>query len=75
VSFKPPPGEAAATGDIYWEVIDAKGVPLWRAIGVEAEALLAPGHYTVRLEARGKRNTAAFDVRAGENQQIEIGPG
>ena len=75
VSFKPPPGEAAATGDIYWEVIDAKGVPLWRAIGVEAEALLAPGHYTVRLEARGKPNTAAFDVRAGENQQIEIGPG
>jgi Ca-activated chloride channel family protein len=75
VTFRPPPGEAAATGDIYWEVIDAKGVPLWRAMGVEAEALLAPGHYTVRLEARGKHNAAAFDVRAGENQQIEIGPG
>ena len=44
-------------------------------MGVEAKALLAPGHYTVRLEARSKHNTAAFDVRAGENQQIEIGPG
>jgi len=75
VTFRPPPGEASATGDIYWEVIDAKGVPLWRAMGVEAKALLAPGHYTVRLEARSKHNTAAFDVRAGENQQIEIGPG
>jgi Ca-activated chloride channel family protein len=75
VTFKPPPGEAASTGDIYWEVVDDKGMPVWRATGVEAKTLLAPGHYTVRLEARSKRNTAAFDVRAGENQQIEIGPG
>jgi len=75
VTFKPPPGTAAATGDAYWEVVDAKGMPVWRATGVEAKTLLAPGHYTVRLEARSKRNTAAFDVRAGEKQQIEIGPG
>jgi Ca-activated chloride channel family protein len=74
VTFKPRPSEAAAaTGDIYWEVTDAKGVPLWRAIGAETKALLAPGHYTVSLDVRGAHSTAQFDVRAGENQKIEVG--
>ncbi|CAA2140650.1 VWA domain-containing protein [Hyphomicrobium sp. ghe19] len=75
VNFAPPAGEALPAGDVYWEVADESGMPTWRATGTEATALLAPGRYTVRLEARGKHGQASFEVRAGESQKIEIGPG
>ena len=73
VRFSPPAQSNA--GEIYWEVIDASGAPVWHATGTQAKAVLAPGRYVVRLESRSKRNQAAFDVKAGENQVIEIGPG
>ncbi len=75
VNFSPPSGESAIVGDIFWEVSDATGMPTWRATGTQATALLAPGRYTVRCEARGKHGQASFEVRAGESQKIEIGPG
>jgi Ca-activated chloride channel homolog len=75
ITFRPASGSASKTGDMYWEVIDATGMPVWRQTGTETTALLAPGHYTVRLDARSGHNSAVFDVRAGENQKIEIGPG
>ncbi|HEY8194436.1 MAG TPA: VWA domain-containing protein, partial [Hyphomicrobium sp.] len=75
VSFKPPQGEVATNGDIYWEVVDSTGSPVWRATGADAKTLLAPGHYKVRFEARSTRREAQFDVRAGEAKEIEIGRG
>jgi Ca-activated chloride channel family protein len=75
VSFKPPLGEVASNGDIYWEVVDATGSPVWRATGADAKTLLAPGHYKVHFEARSTRRDATFDVRAGETKEIEIGRG
>ena len=74
VKFKPPPNEIATNGDIYWEVVDVTGAPVWRATGLEANTLLAPGHYTVRIEARGKHKEATFDVRAGQTQISRSGP-
>ena len=75
VTFKPPLDAMLTNGDAHWEVIDASGSPVWYAVGTEAKALLAPGHYTVRLAARNKRQQAQFDVRSGESQEIRIGPG
>jgi Ca-activated chloride channel family protein len=75
VRFTPRAGDTVSNGDIYWEVVDANGMPVWRSTGSAAQTVLAPGHYTVRLDIRSKRNEAAFDVRAGESQQIEVGPG
>jgi Ca-activated chloride channel family protein len=75
VKFAPPSGDATPAGDVYWEVADESGMPTWRAAGTEATALLAPGRYTVRIDARGKHGQASFEVRAGESQKIEIGPG
>ena len=56
-------------------IADANGMQVWRATGTAATALLPPGQYTVRFEARDKQGQAAFEVRAGESQKIEIGPG
>ncbi|WP_045836021.1 VWA domain-containing protein [Hyphomicrobium sp. 99] len=75
VKFAPPSDESAIIGDVFWEVSDESGMPTWRATGTQATALLAPGRYTVRCEARGKHGQASFEVRAGESQKIEIGPG
>ncbi len=75
VNFTPQAGAVPAFGDVYWEVSDANGLPIWRATGAEATAILAPGQYVVRFEARDKHGQAAFEVRAGESQKIEIGPG
>lgn len=75
VNFAAPSGSTAPVGDVYWEVADESGMTRWRATGMEATALLAPGRYTVRFEARGKHRQTSFEVRAGERQKIEIGPG
>jgi Ca-activated chloride channel family protein len=75
VSFKPPRDQVLTNGDAHWEVSDGSGTPVWHAVGLNAKALLAPGHYTVRLTARNSRRQAQFDVRAGESKDVEIGPG
>ncbi|HET6390753.1 vWA domain-containing protein [Hyphomicrobium sp.] len=75
VNFAPPSDGSAVAGDLFWEVSDDSGMPRWRATGMRATALLAPGRYTVRCEARGRHQQTSFEVRAGESQKIEIGPG
>lgn len=74
VSFKPPE-DLALSGDIYWEVLDGKGAPVWRKTGGDATTLLAPGHYKVLFEAHGQRKETTFEVRAGETKEIEISQG
>jgi Ca-activated chloride channel family protein len=73
VSFKAP--DAVRLSDVFWEVLDAKGTPVWRKMGADATTLLAPGHYKVRFEAQSKRRETEFDVRSGETKEIEIGRG
>ncbi|MBS0233772.1 MAG: VWA domain-containing protein [Proteobacteria bacterium] len=75
VDFAPPPGAPPVIGDVYWEVSDQNGMAIWRATGAEATAILAPGQYTVHFDARDSHGQAAFEVRAGQSQKIEIGPG
>ncbi|MET0640285.1 MAG: VWA domain-containing protein [Hyphomicrobium sp.] len=75
VNFTPPASAVPKFGDISWEVTDGNGMTIWRATGSDATAVLAPGQYTVRYDARDKHGQAAFEVRAGESQKIEIGPG
>ncbi len=73
VALKPAASLSALKGDTFWEIIDAKGQPVWRTTVVEPKVLLAPGRYTVKLESRDKRTEAAFEVRSGERRQIEVG--
>ena len=73
VALRPAAGLSTVKGDTFWEIVDAKGQPVWRTTVVEPKALLAPGRYTVRLESREKRSEAAFEVRSGERREIEVG--
>ena len=73
VSLKLGAGAATGAGDAYWEILDAKGKPVWRSMTTEAKALLAPGRYTVHLDQRDKRTEAAFEVRSGERKVVQIG--
>lgn len=73
VSFRPP--VEIVTSDVYWEVVDSAGNPVWRKTGLDAKTLLAPGHYKVRFEAQSTRRETDFDVRAGETKDVEIGRG
>jgi len=73
VSFRPP--AEIATSDVYWEVMDQSGAPVWRKTGREAKTLLAPGRYKVRFESQSTRRETDFDVRAGETKDVEIGRG
>ncbi len=73
VSFRPP--AEIATSDVYWEVMDSSGTPVWRKTGREAKTLLAPGRYKVRVESQSTRRETDFDVRAGETKEVEIGRG
>jgi Ca-activated chloride channel family protein len=75
VTLKLPVGSTTLAGDLFWKVTGEDGKRIRRATGTNATMLLAPGHYTVDVDARGKHKTAAFDVRPGEKQQIEIDPG
>lgn len=75
VSFRPAAGAVPAFGDVTWEVSDEQGMPIWRATGADATAILAPGRYTVRFDARNSHGQAAFEVQAGQSQKLEIGPG
>jgi Ca-activated chloride channel family protein len=75
VDFSPGANAAPSFGDIYWEVADENGMAIWRATGPSATAVLAPGRYTVRFDARNSHGQAAFEVQAGQSQKLEIGPG
>lgn len=75
VNFTPSADAVPKFGDITWEVADENGMSIWRSTGAEATAILAPGKYTVRFDARNSHGQAAFEVRAGQRQKLEIGPG
>ena len=73
ISFKLPAGTASVPGDIFWEIRDSKGRAFWHASVAEPKLLLAQGRYTVRVETRDRGTQAAFEVRNGENRQIDLG--
>lgn len=70
VTFK---ASEASPGEHYWEVHDASGLPVWRAYGQGPTTLLAPGRYTVRLEARDVSKEAVFELASGNKLEVEIG--
>jgi Ca-activated chloride channel homolog len=75
VNFSPAASAVPAFGDIYWEVSNDAGMTIWRATGKDAAAILAPGRYRVRYDARTSRGQATFEVIGGQRQNVEVGPG
>ena len=72
VSFKS--AAAIAGSETFWDVHEAGGRAVWHSTLGEPKVLLAPGKYSVRLEARDKTIEAAFEVVGGENKSIKLGP-
>ncbi len=73
ISLKAGATAVSNPADTYWEIFDATGKPVWRAMMREAKALLAPGRYTVRLDEGDKRTEAVFEVRSGERKVVQVG--
>ena len=72
-ALKLPQGAIASAGDVFWEIRDAAGQPVWHTTAAEPHAVLAPGRYTVRLETRDRHTEAAFELRSGERRAIQLG--
>ena len=72
-AFKLPQGMVATSGDVFWEIKDQAGQPVWHTTAAEPHAVLAPGRYTVRLETRDRHTEAAFELRSGERRDIQLG--
>lgn len=65
--------DTARSGDTQWEVRDAADRPVWHTPATEPKLLLAPGRYTVHLDTRDGRKSAAFEVKSGEQRLIQLG--
>ena len=72
-ALKLPQGTIASAGDVFWEIRDSAGQPVWHTTAAEPHAVLAPGRYTVRLETRDRHTEAAFELRSGERRAIQLG--
>lgn len=59
-------------GEVFWEVRDQAGAPVWSSGQPEPELTLQAGRYTVRAQARDKRVEAVLDLRAGDKRTTNM---
>ena len=62
----------AQAADIFWELRDGTGRPVWTTVQWRPTAILQAGRYTVAAETRDKRFQQTFEIRAGEQRTIEV---
>lgn len=65
-------GAGPPLADSYWEIRDQQGRIVWRSVETDPRALLAPGRYTVRLEARSRQGTRNFELKPGEALTLDV---
>jgi Ca-activated chloride channel homolog len=65
-----PPAGSGATGDVTWEVKDAKGASVARSFEATPRLILAPGRYTALLDVAGRQIVRSLDVLADGQSRI-----
>jgi Ca-activated chloride channel family protein len=63
---------AGVSGDMFWEVFDAKGAPVWVGVARAPALWLAAGDYTIRALARGRRGEQRVAIADGADVTIEV---
>ena len=63
-------GEAQA--DTQWSILNRQGDIVKESAGALPQHMLAPGAYTVSARSQGRIFRRAFNVRAGENAEVEV---
>jgi hypothetical protein len=58
---------------VKWQLTDARGAAILAAEGLNANAVLLPGTYTVRARIGSETITATFGIAAGETRDIILG--
>lgn len=62
------------TGDVFWEIKDSNRHTVLRTSRPQPTALLAPGHYVIESETRDKQFKTAFELEAGDDRTLLVGP-
>ncbi len=63
---------AGAPGEVFWDIRDAAGRPVWSTGQPEPELTLQAGSYVVRAGARDRQVERTLDLRAGERRTLEV---
>ncbi len=58
--------------EVFWEVRDEAGRPVWTTGQNEPAATLQAGRYQVRATSRDKRYERAIELRPGETRVVEV---
>jgi Ca-activated chloride channel family protein len=62
------------TGDVFWEIKDNNRHTVLRTSRPQPTALLAPGRYVIESETRNKQFRTAFELKAGDDRTLTVGP-
>jgi Ca-activated chloride channel homolog len=63
---------AAVAQEVFWDIRDQSGKPIWAAVHPEPRLTLQSGRYLLRAEIRDKRIERVIDVKSGDQSVVEI---
>lgn len=59
-------------GEVFWDVRDARGQPVWSTGQPEPDLTLQAGQYIVRAFARDRQVEKPLDLRAGDRKSLDV---
>ena len=68
-----PEARAGGAGDVYWEISDPKGAPIWRSLGGTPTVTLKTGEYSIVAEVAGKTLQQKLRIESGRHLNVELG--
>jgi Ca-activated chloride channel family protein len=72
VHLKLASASGAAAQDVFWDIRDQSGRPVWTAAQAEPRVTLQAGRYLLRAEAKDRRIERILEVKTGDNVVVEV---